>query len=125
MKVMNELGVTPTAIAEKLGRSHHTVIKYLRSDVYTDPSIQEIVKKIRENETNDLYVLGAKGRARLHEIMDEGTSQLIPTVALVDRVFQQRRLLEGNSTANMHLLTRVIVEAHLDPEPSAEDPQGQ
>jgi len=57
MKVANELGVTPTAIARQMGKSHHTVIKYLQSDVYTDPGITKLVDTIRKNETNDLYVL--------------------------------------------------------------------
>ena len=36
---------------------------------------------------------------------------MIPTIALVDRVFQQRRLLEGQSTANIATLTALIVNA--------------
>src|SRR5215510_16168584 len=101
MKVMRDLGHSAAAIAEKLGRSHHTVIKYLNSEVYNDPTISVIVEKIKENEINDLYVLGAKGRKRLHELVDNGDSKMIETIALVDRVFQQRRLLEGKSTENI------------------------
>ena len=112
MKVMSDLGLSPTAIAEKLGRSHHTVIKYLNSDVYTDPAIGLIVEKIRETEINDLYLLGAKGRKRLHELVDSGNSKMIETIALVDRVFQQRRLLEGKTTENIGAITRLINESH-------------
>ena len=101
IKVMSELGVSPTAIAGKLGKSHHTIIKYLQSDVFTDPTIKAIVEKIRDTELNDLYLLGAKGRQRLHELLDsEKEVQMIPTIALVDRTFQQRRLIEGHSTVN-------------------------
>ncbi len=120
MKVANELGVTPTAIARQMKKSHHTVIKYLQSEVYNDPGITKLVDKIRENETNDLYVLGAKGRSRLHELLDEGKSQMIPTIALVDRTFQQRRLLEGKSTTNVASLTAIIKAAH---EPHKDHPQ--
>ncbi len=112
MKVMSELGVSPTAIAEKMGRSHHTVIKYLQSDVYTDPSIGEIIERIKEKETQDLYLLGAKGRQRLHELLDEGKAPMIPTIALVDRTFQQRRLLEGKSNVNIGLKTQLVIAAH-------------
>ena len=112
MKVMRDLGHSPTAIAEKLGRSHNTVIKYLNSEVYNDPTISVIVEKIKENEVNDLYVLGAKGRKRLHELVDKGDSKMIETIALVDRVFQQRRLLAGESTANISGITRLINESH-------------
>jgi len=56
--------------------------------------------------------LGAKGRKRLHELVDSGNSKMIETIALVDRVFQQRRLLEGKSTENVHSITRLINESH-------------
>ena len=109
MKVMHELGMSPTNIANQMGKGHGTVIKYLQSDCYTDPGITKLVNKIRDNETNDLYVLGAKGRSRLHELLDAGKSTMIPTIALVDRMFQQRRLLEGKSTDNVsHKLTHIL-----------------
>jgi hypothetical protein len=111
MKAMNELGESPTSIAERMGRSHNTVLKYLESDVYNDPTIAEMVEKIKEKELSDLYLLGAKGRHRLHQLLDQGKSTMIPTIALVDRTFQQRRLLEGNSTANIHTLSKVIESA--------------
>ena len=114
MKAMSDLGLSPTAIAEKLGRSHNTVIKYLDSDVYNDPTISLIVEKIRENEINDLYLLGAKGRKRLHELVDSGNSKMIETIALVDRVFQQRRLLEGKSTENISSITRIAEQGFQD-----------
>ena len=111
MKAMNELGESPTSIAARMDRSHNTVAKYLKSDVYNDPALSEMVEKIKEKELSDLYLLGAKGRHRLHELIDKGDSQMIPTIALVDRVFQQRRLLEGRSTANIATLTALIVNA--------------
>ena len=125
MKVANELGVTPTAIARQMGKSHHTVIKYLQSEVYNDPSITKLVDKIRENEVNDLYVLGAKGRSRLHELLDEGKSQMIPTIALVDRTFQQRRLLEGKSTSNISQLTRILEAVEASQKGTNQDDNGQ
>src|SRR5262245_15909920 len=112
MKVMSDLGLSATAIAAKLGRSHNTVIKYLDSEVYNDPTISVIVEKIKENEINDLYLLGAKGRKRLHELVDKGDSKMIETIALVDRGFQQRRVLEGKSTENIGSITRLINESH-------------
>ncbi len=125
MKVMSDIGFTPTTIAGKLGKSHHTVIKYLQSDVYTDPSIGEIVERIKEKETQDLWLLGAKGRQRLHELLDEGKSQMIPTIALVDRAFQQRRLLEGKSTINLGFKTTLIDAAQrLNDEPIDVTPTG-
>ena len=127
MKVMYDLGVTPTAIATKIGKSHHTIQKYLKSDVFTDPTIKEIVEKIRETELNDLYLLGAKGRQRLHELLDsEEKVQMIPTIALVDRTFQQRRLLEGRSNVNIGLHTQLVLrcEAEDRPQQGKKSPQG-
>ncbi len=112
MKAMNDLGLSPTAIAKKMDRSHNTVIKYLDREVYKDPDIAKMVERIKEKETADLYLLGAKGRKRLHELVDKGDSKMIETIALVDRTFQQRRLLEGQSTQNISNLTAIIQAAH-------------
>jgi hypothetical protein len=111
MKAMSELGESPNAIAKRMRKSHNTVQKYLASDVYNDPEIAGMVETIKEKELADLYLLGAKGRHRLHELVDEGKTKMIETIALVDRVFQQRRLLEGNSTQNIHTLSKVIEAA--------------
>jgi len=127
MKVMSELGMSSTAIAGKLGKSHHTIIKYLQSDVFTDPTIKAIVDKIRDTELNDLYLLGAKGRQRLHELLDSNKEvQMIPTIALVDRTFQQRRLLEGRSTMNVGLKMQLVLAAEAEDQPQQDkkSPQG-
>ena len=110
MVVLHELGESDRAIGERLDRSHTTVRKYyLKPEVYLDPGIQKLVAQIREKEVNDLYLLGAKGRARLHEMLDDGKKlQMIPTIALVDRTFQQRRLLEGKSTSNITTITHIL-----------------
>jgi len=111
-KVQADLGQSPNAIADAAGRSHHTVIKYLRSDVYSDPKISEIVERIRLKELDDLEVIGAKARQRIHDIFDDGKPALIPTVAALDRTFQQKRLLQGKSTENISNLTQIIQAAH-------------
>jgi hypothetical protein len=109
-KAMADLGVTPNAIGKRVGRDPKTVRSYLQSPVYeTDADLQEMVELIKAREVDDLYLLGAKGRKRLHDLLDEGKTKMIETIALVDRTFQQRRLLEGGSTANVGLLTKLIV----------------
>jgi len=72
------------------------------------PSIHELVEKIRKNELNDLYLLGAKGGLHPDELLDEGDSTMIPTIALVDRTFQQRRWLDGTNLGNINSLTAII-----------------
>ena len=111
MKVLSDLGFSPTAIARKMEKSHNTVIKYLNSDVYNNPDVASIVERLRKNEMDDLTVLGGKARQRAHDIFDTGKPALIPTIAVMDRVFQQRRLLEGRSTANIANLTAIIEAA--------------
>ncbi|MBZ0156274.1 MAG: hypothetical protein K8I29_08720 [Alphaproteobacteria bacterium] len=101
MKVLSDMGHSPTAIAKKIGMSNHTVSKYLSMDLFSDPEIKSFMQVIRDREIDDLCLLGGKARARLHEMLDEGKTKPIETVAIMDRTFQQRRLLEGQSTANI------------------------
>jgi len=58
MKVMADLGVSASAIGNRIGRSHKTVIKHLGSEVYNDPSINKLIELIKEKELADLYLLG-------------------------------------------------------------------
>ncbi len=109
-KALNDLGLTPNAIAVRANRDPKTVRKYLQSEVYDDPEIMQMVNIIKTKEVNDLYLLGAKARKRLHELLDEGNTKTIETVALMDRSFQQRRLLEGQSTENIAQIHTLIEE---------------
>jgi len=112
-KAMADLGLTPNAIGKQVGRDPKTVRYYLQSPVYeTDPELQEMIELIKTRELEDLYLLGAKGRKRLHDLLDQGKSKMIETIALVDRTFQQRRLLEGITTANVGIFSKLIIEAH-------------
>ncbi len=113
MKAMNDLGVSPTAIAVRMGKSDNTIIRYLKSEVFTDPDISMMVEKIKEKEIEDLYLLGAKARMNLHDLAEEGEMRPIENIALMDRSFQQRRLLEGKSTSNIASLSRIIEGAHV------------
>jgi len=109
-KAMSDLGLTPNAIAVRTNRDPKTVRKYLQSEVYNDPEIKRMIDVIKEKEVSDLYLLGAKARKRLHELLDEGNTKTIETVALMDRSFQQRRLLEGQSTENIAQIHADIAE---------------
>jgi predicted transcriptional regulator len=109
-KALNDLGLTPNAIAVRANRDPKTVRKYLQSEVYNDPEIKRMIDVIKEKEVSDLYLLGAKARKRLHELLDEGNTKTIETVALMDRSFQQRRLLEGQSTENIAQIHADIAE---------------
>jgi predicted transcriptional regulator len=109
IKILSDSGESPSAIAKKLGRSHHTIIKYLDSEVYRDPSIKKLIEVIREKELEDLYLLIGKSRKRLHDLLDAGESKMIETVAVMDRCFEQRRLLENKSTSNLSAHLRYLL----------------
>jgi len=68
---------------------------------FSDPEVQFLITKIKADEINNLYLLGEKAKQRLHQILDEGKTKAIETTAILDRTFQQRRLLEGLSTQNL------------------------
>ena len=109
--VLADLGLTPNAIGRKTGRDPKTVRAYLNSPVYeNDPALREMVERIKARELEDLHLLGQKARWRLHELV-ETEDKMIPLIALQDRCFQQRRLLEGNSTAHIGLLAKLTVQA--------------
>jgi hypothetical protein len=50
---------------------------------------------------------------------------MIPLIALQDRCFQQRRLLEGNSTAHIGILSKLIVQVDTQLFDSMKKPVGQ
>ncbi len=113
MKVLSDMGESNRSIARQLGKGHGTIKKYLNSDVFTNaPEIDRMVEQIKDREVADLALLGARGRQHIHELLDEGKSTLIPLIALVDRTFQQRRLLEGKSTVNLNLKMQLTLAAH-------------
>jgi pyrimidine operon attenuation protein/uracil phosphoribosyltransferase len=109
-KALSDIGLTANAIGVRMKRDAKTVRKYLQSEVYNDPEIRHMVDIIKEREIDDLYLLGAKARKRLHELIDEGKTKTIETVALMDRSFQQRRLLEGQSTDNIAMINVVAAD---------------
>lgn len=98
MKALSDLGYSPKSISRRLQMSHHTIAKYLKSEIINSPEVKELVSIIKEKEIDELYLLGAKARKRLHELLDEGNTKVIETTAVVDRTFQQRQLLEGKAT---------------------------
>lgn len=101
-KAESEMGSPPMRIGKKHNRDYRTVKKYIeRLEVFIDPEIRQIVDTIKQKEKEDLYILNQKARARLHELLDEGKLRAIETTAIVDRTFQQRRILEGATTEHV------------------------
>lgn len=105
-KIMKEMGLTPNAIGKRTGYDPKTVRAYLASEVYSDPEIKQMIELIKGKELNDLHLIGGKARAVLNGYLDSvmrGDKEPNPVaiVAIQDRSFQQRRLLEGLSTENI------------------------
>lgn len=110
MLALSQLGKKSYEIGALMGRSHNTVAKYIKQPVFTDAKFQKLVEEYKEKEILDLTVLNIEARARLHDLVPVMTP--IESIALMDKSFQQRRLLEGRSTANISTLSRIIQEAH-------------
>ncbi len=109
MVVLNDLGKSARQIGAQTGHSPTTVAKYLRaSEVLDNPEVKKLVAKMREYEADNLMLLGGKAQARLHQKLDANKMKPIELIALMDRSFNQRRLIEGKSTANV--LTGAIVK---------------
>lgn len=109
MIVLDELGESYRSIGRMLNRSNHTVKKYLNSEAYLkDPAVQELVEVLKAKEIEDLTLLGAKARAKIHELLEGDKVKIIEATAVMDRSFQQRRLLQGESTYNIESHQRVL-----------------
>lgn len=101
MQVLTNLGLTAHAISKRMKLSNHTVSKYLASEKMQSKEVQALIELITQKEVDDLTILGAKARNRLHELMDEGKSKMIETCAVMDRSFQIVRLLTDQTTENI------------------------
>lgn len=90
VKVMADKGDSVLSIAEFVKVDYKTIKAYLtKYDVMNDAEVQGMVKALKEKELEDLYILNAKARQRLHELLDEGKTKMIETIALMDRSFRK------------------------------------
>lgn len=111
IKALSDMGHSNYAIEKRTGISHNTIDKYLSDQAaYADPKMQEKITKIKEKEILDLTILNVKAKNRLHDLAPR--ANMIESIALMDRTFQQLRLLEGKSTQNIATLTKIVEEAH-------------
>ena len=126
IKALNDLGVSPNKLGKIAKRDPKTIRKYLAMDkVWADPElrkmievikkseINEMVEAIKKSEISELYLIGARTRQRIRELLEKDNLTLIPAVATLDRVFSQRRILEEKSTSNVSVVS--VVE-HLSKE---------
>lgn len=105
-KVLHDMGLAPNAIGKQTGRDPKTVRKWLQSDAYQDPELKQMIRVIKEKELEQLTLIGGKARTILDRYLDdclEGNREPNPisVTAILDRTFQQRRLLEDKSTENL------------------------
>lgn len=114
MLAMSELGMGTYEIGAALARSPHTIRKYVQSPLFTDDKFRELVEEYKSKELIDLTVLNIEARGRLHDLVPTMTP--IEAIALMDKSFGQRRLLEGKSTENIFSLRQIISDAHKSPE---------
>jgi len=110
MVAMHDLGMGTYEIGAAMARAPGTIRKYITSPMFTDPKFQQLIEDYKEKELLDLTTLNIESRARLHDLVPTMTP--IEAIALMDKSFGQRRLLEGKSTENIFSLRKIITEAH-------------
>jgi predicted transcriptional regulator len=100
---MHDAGHSARAIGRELQCSPNTALAYISraAEYLADPLVKKLVEKWRETEADELVVLRAKARARLHEKLDDNKMKPIELIALQDRAFNQSRVLEGKSNYNV------------------------
>ncbi|MFH1103235.1 MAG: hypothetical protein V1714_05660 [Pseudomonadota bacterium] len=109
MVALKEMGHSKRSISRLTGRRPATVRHYLGSEIaLNDPEIRGMVETILAYERADLAIIGDKARSHLHKLLDGGEMRAIETIAAMDRAFQQRRLIEGLSTANIGVVAKVV-----------------
>jgi predicted transcriptional regulator len=106
IRVRRDAGESTRTIASHVGRCRNTVRKILKSDDFSDPEVVRLINKFKERELGELHGIGGLAREILLDYLDdvlEGEKEPNPIAitAILDRTFQQRRLLEGNSTGNI------------------------
>lgn len=111
IKALAELNNSMNAIERRTGINRGTVAKYLADhEAYNDPKIMDAVAKIKEGEIADLTVLNIEAKDRLHQLAP--VMNPIEAIALMDRSFQQLRLLEGKSTQNIATISKLVAGAN-------------
>ena len=114
IKTMSDSGQSLRRIGRILGRDHHTISRHLESLDMNDPEIKKYISVLKADELNDLTLIGGMARSRLFELLAEGKTKAIETTAIMDRCFQQRRLLSGESTHNVEAYHQVArLDEHL------------
>ena len=110
IKVLQQLEYSSRKIEKKTGISRWTIRQYKNKDLSLDDQkeVDRIVEQIKKQEAADLCLLHAKARINMHAMLDAGEVLPIELIALMDRTFQQRRLLEGQSTSNIAVLGQVL-----------------
>ena len=110
MLALHDLDLSNYRVGEIMGRSPHTIKRYCESPMFTDPKFQKLVEEYKSKELIDLTAMNIEARARIHDLIPTMTP--IEAVAVMDKSFQQRRLVEGKSTENIFSLRRIIEDAH-------------
>lgn len=110
LKALTDMGQTPTAAAKVVGIDHHTALSYIRdrAAVFEDREIKAMINRLKQAELDQLTTITGKARLILDQYLDdvmagEREANPISVTAILDRTFQQRRLVEGASTVNVSL----------------------
>lgn len=113
IKVLHNIGYSENAIGQMIGKSNHTIKKYLNSELLNDNQVKKMIDRITAKEVADLNVIGLKSRQCQHIYLNavlDGKKEVNPiaVTAIGDRTSRQRRLLENKPTSNLEVYSQFI-----------------
>ena len=96
------LGQNTSQITRSVPYSYNTVKAVLRQQDNIDT---KLVDRLIKREAAELALAGGLARTNLLKRLASGGGNIIENIAVMDKTFQQRRLLSGLSTQNHAVMT--------------------
>jgi hypothetical protein len=106
IKVLHDGGMSFNATGNATGFDPKTCQSVLARTDFNTPEMKDLIDKLKAREESELRLIGGKARAILDQYLNsvlrgDKSPNPVAIVCIQDRSFQQRRLLEGQSTENI------------------------
>lgn len=69
------------------------------------------LQSLKDAEVDELYIIAHEARQHLYKLLKGGKLRGIETTAILDRVFQQRRELQGKAHTAANIFTLIVQKA--------------
>lgn len=106
-KALVKQGLKQNKIAKVLSISEGTVSLYIKQLALEAKECQ----RIRAYDKEALILLSFKAKERINHLLDTGQLNARDCIKLLGVTFEQLRLIEGKSSSNIEVLTRIIQTA--------------